>query len=80
MGRGQGWGNRILFWWSSELISLVPLRGSGIVLRKLIVGQYVFRYLSSGKLAAGVSAHPSLATIEEIVGAKGPLQIATAGM
>ncbi|RPA83892.1 alpha/beta-hydrolase [Ascobolus immersus RN42] len=41
-------------------------------------GRYVFRYLSAGKIAAGVAAHPSSTTIDEIVGAKGPIQIATA--
>lgn len=42
-------------------------------------GKYIFRLLSAAKIKTGVSAHPSFATLEEIGGVTGPVQIASAG-
>jgi len=43
-------------------------------------GKYVCRYLKSGKLDVGFTAHPTMVTPEELAGIQGPLSIAAAGV
>lgn len=41
-------------------------------------GRYVARYLGTGKLDVGYTAHPTMMSAEELAGIKGPLSIAAA--
>lgn len=42
-------------------------------------GKYVCRYLKTGKLDAGFTAHPTMVEADELRGIEGPLSIAAAG-